>query len=81
MLGTYTKISLCGAKVQSGLSGILIVEDCVHKMPLELSAASCPDNCDKDIQLLFQPMLMFDGKSRRGFGILQDFGGDYEGFK
>lgn len=66
-------------QVNGGMSGMLIVEDDIFDMPHELSAASCPLNCDKDIQLVFQPMLIFGG--RRGYEKLQDDISDYEGFK
>ena len=64
--------------MNGGLSGILIVKDQLSEMPDELAIASCPKNCEYDIQLLFQPHLIF---SSDGFGALQKAMHDYEGFQ
>ena len=60
---------------------MLIVEDRPSEMPDELAIASCPDNCEYDIQLLFQPHLVFSTNVGRGYGTLQDQVHDYEGFQ
>lgn len=66
-------------QVNGGLGGILIVEDKESEMEPELSAASCPRNCDKDIQLIFQPLLIFGGYI--GYGNMQDRISDYKEFR
>lgn len=58
---------------------MLIIEDPADEMPAELAAASCPNNCDNDIQLLFQPLLKFGEFT--GFAGLQEMIADYEGFR
>ena len=60
---------------------MLIVEDRPSEMPNELAVASCPDNCEYDIQLLFQAHMIFNTNVRRGYGSLQDQMLDYKGFQ
>ncbi|XP_039269784.2 uncharacterized protein LOC120344568 [Styela clava] len=41
----------------SGMSGMIVVEDPVTTNPI--SSYSCPNNCDHEIQLLFQPTMLY----------------------
>ena len=43
------------------MAGLFIVEDDdKYETPLHLKAVSCPDHCEHEIQLLFQPQLIFN---------------------
>ena len=68
-------------KVHSGMAGLLIVDDDPTELPEELEAASCPNHCDKDVQMIFQPVLQLKnstGRHNRGFVYLQSLMKDYE---
>ena len=62
-------------KVQSGMAGLIIIDDDPWKLPKELEAASCPNHCDEDIQMVFQPLLQLKDnpgpRPNRGFIELQ----------
>ena len=63
-------------KVTGGLAGLIIVEDPITgaaAMPAHLAAISCPENCQHEIPLLFQPTLQYADETgfRRGYGQLQ----------
>ena len=61
-------------KVHSGMAGLLIVDDDPSELPEELEAVSCPNHCDKDVQMVFQPVLQMKnttGRPNRGFVYLQ----------
>ena len=67
-LGFYT------FQVHSGMAGMIIVEDPTSgpmAAPQHLANVSCPNNCQHDIQLLFQPTLSYINNARRGFANLQ----------
>ena len=55
---------------------MIIVEDPTTgpaAMPPHLAAISCPDNCQHEVPLLFQPTLQYANNSNleRGYGELQ----------
>ena len=55
-----------------GLAGMIIVEDPTTgpaAMPDHLAAISCPDNCQNEVPLVFQPTLWYAD----GFGIKWGF--------
>lgn len=48
-------------QVESGMAGFFIVEDDDHLFtPDHIREVSCPDHCEHEIQLLFQPLLIFN---------------------
>jgi len=48
-------------QVESGMAGLFIVEDDdKYETPMHLKAVSCPNHCEHEIQLLFQPQLIFN---------------------
>ena len=55
---------------------MIIVEDPTSgdaAMPPHLAAISCPNNCDHEIPLLFQPVLQYADRDglKRGYGQMQ----------
>ena len=65
----------------SGLAGIIIIEDPTNgaaAMPQYLADISCPDNCQHEIPLIFQPVLQYADVTtyRRGFSQVQQAIGD-----
>lgn len=62
------------------MSGMLIVEDDSDEMAQELAGASCPGNCDNDIELLLQPTMQYADHSPR-FANLQVQNGDDESLR
>lgn len=58
------------------MAGMIIVEDPTtgpFAMDEQLAAISCPDNCQHDIALIFQPVLQYADVStfKRGFSQVQ----------
>ena len=57
------------------MAGMIIVEDPKSgpaAAPAHLAAVSCPDNCQHEVQLLFQPTLAYINNANRGFANLQN---------
>ena len=55
------------------MAGMIVVEDPTtgtYAAPPHLAAVSCPNNCKHDVQLVFQPTLIYAGNN--GFGNLQE---------
>nr|XP_018672869.2 uncharacterized protein LOC100175928 isoform X1 [Ciona intestinalis] len=73
--GTYWYHShLHGAslfQVHSGMAGMIIVDDVKHETPDHLWKVSCPEHCEHDIQLVFQPILEYRNLFGNGFSTLQ----------
>ena len=63
-------------KVTGGMAGMIIVEDPIageFAAPPHLQAVSCPDNCENEVQLLFQPTLQYINEFGRGYANIQCF--------
>ena len=63
------------------MAGMIVVEDPLSgpmAAPRHLAAVSCPNNCEHDVQLLFQPTLSY---KTRGFPLLQKIIRDNEQFR
>ena len=60
-------------KVTGGMAGMIIVEDPItgeFAAPPHLQAVSCPNNCENEVQLLFQPTLQYS-QSPHGYARVQ----------
>ena len=58
----------------SGLAGMIIIEDPTTgpaAMPDHLAAISCPDNCQNEVPLVFQPTLWYADGFGIGWGFAQ----------
>lgn len=64
---------------------MIIVEDSVDDLKNipELAAVSCPQNCEHDVQMVFQPLLAYAnrGNLNRGFSQLQRIINDSEEYR
>ena len=65
---------------------MIIVEDPVtgpYAAPQHLADISCPNNCEREVHLLLQPVLQYADVStfRRGFAQIQQNTGDNELFR
>ena len=61
-------------KVTGGMAGMIIVEDPIageFAASPHLQAVSCPDNCENEVQLLFQPTLQYINQFGRGYANIQ----------
>jgi len=59
-------------QVHSGMAGMIVVEDQnTPATPAHLLAVSCPDHCEHEVRLLFQPILMYRNTAGQGFASSQ----------
>jgi len=66
------------------MAGMIIVEDPTEgpgEMPQHLAAVSCPNNCNHEVPLLFQPTLQYINNAGRGFANLQQLIEDADMFR
>lgn len=55
------------------MAGMIIVEDTTDSAtPSYLQAVSCPNNCNHEVRLLFQPILQYSQRGPRGFADIQE---------